>query len=583
MKSKYINPLILFVCITLMQQAICQTEKFGIIAYSPPKGWQKDNKQSFISYITINQNTGGFCLLALYSAITSNGSPEKDFEKEWNDLVVKPYGAANNPKTETRTNADGWKVIAGAATVQKNNLTSYVILTVFSGFEKTISVLANLNDQAYISDIDMFLNNMKPDKTVTLVNKNLPTNKNEKIANNNQPGKLGQMIYAIPAGWKQSNYQNAISLSPTDLPAGETLSIELLPPMNFAGTLDQALAKSYDEVCSMLQVTKMHEVSGKNYNAREAKKSFKGWEYIRCSGGIQVNNGTPYPAEYGLDLFVINVNKRYERIAIVKSRNTCGGLSRYYTSDRLKYSDAIENFLFSLKFDDWKEPVVKNGTANSDGIEGVWQGLSMSVGLAKPGAELGAELTTRNLILFSNGQAFFGKNFPAEGLDGLNTWIKAENNRRDWGTYSFSNGKGTIKLPYAEIPMRMEKSKLVITTNKTDHAFIKLNTVDYVKFDGNYVMEEWNGTIPSISFTTDGKFTDKGAIRILYHEYIDCLNPALLPGSGTYDVKNHSIRFNYSDGRKIKIVFTESGFSKTGPDPSATITLSFNNDVLKRQ
>ena len=101
MKSKYINPLILFVCITLMQQAICQTEKFGIIAYSPPKGWQKDNKQSFISYITINQNTGGFCLLALYSAITSNGSPEKDFEKEWNDLVVKPYGAANNPKTET--------------------------------------------------------------------------------------------------------------------------------------------------------------------------------------------------------------------------------------------------------------------------------------------------------------------------------------------------------------------------------------------------------------------------------------------------------------------------------------------------
>ena len=41
--------------------------------------------------------------------------------------------------------------------------------------------------------------------------------------------------------------------------------------------------------------------------------------------------------------------------------------------------------------------------------------------------------------------------------------------------------------------MRVENDKLVITTNKTDHAFIRLNDVDYVKFSGTYVMDEWNG------------------------------------------------------------------------------------------
>jgi hypothetical protein len=323
-------------------------------------------------------------------------------------------------------------------------------------------------------------------------------------------------------------------------------------------------------------------VSGADYTATEAKKSFRGWEYIRCSGGIHVNNGTPYPDEYGLDLFVIKVNNRFERIAVVKSRNTCGGLSRYYPSDRLKYADAIEDFLFSVKFDDWQEPTVMSGTLKGNVFTGVWQGLSMSVGLSRPGAELGAELKVKQLILFSNGQAYFGKNFPPEGLDGINTLIKAENNRRDWGSYSFNSGRGLLKLPYGEIPMRVENDKLVITTNKTDHGFIRLNDVDYVKFSGTYVMDEWNGTIPAITFTPDGKFTDKGAIRVLYHEYVDCLNPALAPGSGTYELKNHSMIFQYSDGRKIKIAFTEAGFDKNNADPSSTIVVGFNNDVLKR-
>jgi len=395
--------------------------------------------------------------------------------------------------------------------------------------------------------------------------------------------KFGKMIYSVPAGWKLTKYQDGARMSPADLPQGEFLAIQVMKPVDFTGTIAQALAKSYDETCADLQVTKMHEVNGGDYTAREARKSFRGWEYIRCSGGIQVNNGTAYPDEYGLDLFVIKVNDRFERIAVIKSRNTCNGLSRYYPSDRLKYADTIEHFLFSLKFDDWHEPAEMKGSLKGNVFTGVWQGLSMTVGLAKPGAELGAELKVKQLILFSNGQAYFGKNFPLEGLDGINTLIKAENNPRDWGSYSFNSGRGILKMPYGEIPMRVENDRLVITTNKTDHAFIRINDVDYVKFSGTYVMDEWNGTVPTLVFTPDGKFTDKGAIRVLYHEYIDCLNPALAPGSGTYELKNHSIIFKYSDGRTIKIAFTEAGFDKNNADPSAKLVFAFNNDVLRRK
>jgi len=47
-------------------------------------------------------------------------------------------------------------------------------------------------------------------------------------------------------------------------------------------------------------------------------------------------------------------------------------------------------------------------------------------------------------------------------------------------------------------------------------------------------------------------------------------------------LKNHSMIFQYSDGRKIKIAFTEAGFDKNNADPSSTIVVGFNNDVLKR-
>lgn len=396
-----------------------------------------------------------------------------------------------------------------------------------------------------------------------------------------QPEKFGRLIYTVPQGWKETKYQNGVQLAISPA-AKELLTIQILPAMNLPGSMEQALEKSYDETCSALQVTKMREVSGKNYNSQEPKKSFKGWDYIRGAGGIHVNNGTPYPDEYGLELFVIKINDRFERAAVVKSRNTCGGLSRYYPSDRLNYRQAVEEFLFSLKFDDWQEPVIKTGTINNNGISGIWQGLSMSVGAAKPGAELGAELKVKQLIFFSNGQAYFGKNFPLEGLDEFNTWVAAENNRRDWGSYTFNNGKGVLKMLYGDIPLRLENDQLVITTNKADHRFIKQGPVDGARFNGSYIMSESYGIIPAISFTPDGKFMDKGAVRVLYHEYTDCLNEALLPGSGTYEVKNNSLVFSYADGRKIKIAITGSGFDKNNSSP-ATLTLSFNEDVMKRQ
>lgn len=579
--KKIISLVLLF---ATMQQAFAQTETFDIAEYTPPVNFTKINKQGVVIYTKTNTATGGFCMIAIYASAASEGDEQKDFSVEWQDLAVDLYKAEANPKTEIQTTPEGWKAVAAASPIKLDSVDAYTILTVFSGFGKKISVLATLNNQSYLSTIDSLLENIKFDKTAIAFVTPPTTQSSTNINETN--GQYGTVKYSTPQGWKVTKYPDGDIITPANLPKGEFLEIWVQPSMNFSGTMEQALQKSYDETVVKLQATKMNDVNGGNYNKVPAKTSFCGWEYIRCSGGIHLGGGE-YPPEYGLDLFLIKINGRFEQIAIIKSRNNCG-LGRYYPSERLNYYNDIENFLFSLQFADWKEPVAKTGSANGDGINGVWQGISMSVGMSKPGAELGAELKVKQLIFFSNGQAFFGNNFPAEGLDGLNTWVRAENFRRDWGTYSFSNGKGVLKLPYAEIPLRMENGKLIITPNKTDHAFIKTNSVDGAGFNGvyassskNYAGEE-TGKKSVINFTADGKFTDNGAMSILYHEYIDCLNAAKEPGMGTYEVKNYSIIFTYTDGRKIKIAFMGTEYNKSNSNP-AVLKLSFNEDEMYRQ
>ncbi|MEJ7712786.1 MAG: hypothetical protein WKF84_23790 [Pyrinomonadaceae bacterium] len=74
-------------------------------------------------------------------------------------------------------------------------------------------------------------------------------------------------------------------------------------------------------------------------------------------------------------------------------------------------------------------------------------------------------------------------------------------------------------MPFANIPIRTEGDKLIITKNQTDWPFYKLNSVDGATFNGTYVLSEVNGKIPSIAFTSDGRFTDNGAMKEMYHEY----------------------------------------------------------------
>jgi hypothetical protein len=149
-------------CLFAPLSVFSQTERLGVVRYTPPKGWTKTQKENVVTFSEIN-HSGRFCFITLYGATPSVGTPQNDFAKEWQNLVVKPWSAEANPKTETET-IDGWTAIAGGGAIDFQGSKAFAFLSVLSGFGKTISVLGILNDDSYLVPLQAFVERMEMEK-----------------------------------------------------------------------------------------------------------------------------------------------------------------------------------------------------------------------------------------------------------------------------------------------------------------------------------------------------------------------------------------------------------------------------------
>lgn len=157
----------LLVCLSIPETVFGQTEKLGIVNYTPPKGWNKTQKENVVVFHEINEAAARFCFITIYGATSSVGNPQKDFTKEWNNRVVTPFQAEANPETETES-ADGWTAISGGAAIDFQDNKAIAYLTVISGFGKTVSVLGIFNNEAYLTQLSAFRSSIEMDKAATV-------------------------------------------------------------------------------------------------------------------------------------------------------------------------------------------------------------------------------------------------------------------------------------------------------------------------------------------------------------------------------------------------------------------------------
>src|SRR6185503_2887059 len=148
--------------ILLTQSCFAQTETFDITTYQPPKGWKRTTGQGYVVFEDHKAgNNAGFCILVVYASRSSSGDADKDFQQEWNDLVVKPNGTVPQPKIEKEKTPEGWMAVTGVTTLKENNVEYALMLVTASGFGKITSVLAKVVGESYMQVIENFLTTMK--------------------------------------------------------------------------------------------------------------------------------------------------------------------------------------------------------------------------------------------------------------------------------------------------------------------------------------------------------------------------------------------------------------------------------------
>lgn len=163
--------------------------------------------------------------------------------------------------------------------------------------------------------------------------------------------------------------------------------------------------------------------------------------------------------------------------------------------------------------------------------------------------------TIEHIVFLPDGNVF--RSLPPEGLLYFDYSLACRTDPRDCGTYELKNGEIHIYLG-------PEKTQYVFTRNgqRINNApelgkgsFRPIPAADGLKLEGNYRRHE---TEPSISFTQDGKFIDKGAFKNF--GTIGRLDGSTFQddgkgGSGTYLIEQNTLELKYSDGRIKRHVF----------------------------
>lgn len=556
----------LIICVALLATAVthaAETVTVGGAAVTIAKGWVRNDAGGNVVLTPTDLPPGVICSLTLLGGEPFEGSLRDRLAADWRQLIL-----AGNLKWDDNGRLEGRGTAVPSASragtfEHEGGEELHVWLVILQPKDRIERMLfAASTREAFERHVPAVAEMVNGARFVAVASP--PPQKPIRQST----GAFGHARYTTPSGWTEQRYSGAVVFSPTEMPADEHLQLRLLTPAPASGTLAGALERTWMELCDQLGATTTRTVYNASYDSRPPRKSFKGWEYARATGIITAKADG---SDYTVDLLVMKVNQRFERMAVIGlMRNH--NLSRYSLYDSPVHRQTLQEFMFSIEFDDCNDPDVKPAGIKGDGIIGVWQGISM----------FGGKFKAAYAIFYSNGQAYFGSRFPLQGCDRQNSWLEAEQTPSYWGVYHFEGDSGAITMPYGQIPLASRGSKLVLTTNGTEHSFVRVPPVDGARFDGTYVMDETYETKPVITFKRDGRFQDKGALKVLEHDFNNIFAVAPAMGAGTYSVENHTITFRYSDGKVLRIAYPGADHEPNDGSP-AQLKLSFNEDVLTRR
>ena len=134
-----------------------QTEKFDIISFKTPTGWQKEAGKSAVQLGVDDSATGGMCLVTMFKPLPGSSDSKANFDAAWEAIVEKTVTVSGKPQMQSPVNENGWTAQSGAAAYEADGKKGVVLLVTMSGGNKMVNILVLTNTEQFQAAIGDFL------------------------------------------------------------------------------------------------------------------------------------------------------------------------------------------------------------------------------------------------------------------------------------------------------------------------------------------------------------------------------------------------------------------------------------------
>ncbi len=148
----------LFIALLLSSASLsAQEQKFDIASFNLPKGWTKgEENNSAVQYL--KKEGTKWAQVAIYKNTTSLGSPEADFDSEWEKLAASVYKITDAPvKSAVEPAMGDWKKISGTGKWLFNGKPVTTTVTTYTGYGACISFVFSVTDQKFVQACNQLL------------------------------------------------------------------------------------------------------------------------------------------------------------------------------------------------------------------------------------------------------------------------------------------------------------------------------------------------------------------------------------------------------------------------------------------
>jgi hypothetical protein len=223
-------------CLIIMGVSLnsyCQST-FDVFNYTEPKDWNKEIKSGMVSYTTIDNTKGSYCIISLYASTIGKESLQASFNSEWKELVASKLDVTAIPQCAKAEKLNEWESIAGSALFEYSGGKSAAMLITYTNSGKAASLLVVYNDQGYQAEIESFITRLSlsnPKSTAGNANTMQPQLTQQQFSGT---GSLSDYVFTAPPGFAIESKSNEIVLRDASVP----MIISILPMQPSSGNLE---------------------------------------------------------------------------------------------------------------------------------------------------------------------------------------------------------------------------------------------------------------------------------------------------------------------------------------------------------